>query len=240
MKNFATLRATRTVPENSQRPVLVRLEKWLKDEGLSQSEAAARAGLCVPVFNRILLGRKAASKAAGFAIERLTDGIVRADDLFHVVPAPPLPRRRRRTNQDVIRGRSVPDDSRASRNLGPFRSEAAALSFLVGRLANALRPEAIFLFGSRAAAAARPDSDFDLLVVLPDDSAGPPDYFSAYAPIAGSGLGVDVIPCRLADYVAERDQPDTIAFAAAHKGRILYTRPGSQLRESHRPRHSRR
>ncbi|MCC7017586.1 MAG: nucleotidyltransferase domain-containing protein [Rhodospirillales bacterium] len=239
MVNSSALRATRAVPEKGQRPVLVRLEKWLKDSGLTQSQAAARAGLCVPVFNRILHGRVAASKAAGFAIERLTDGIVRADDLFHVVPTSPPSGRRRRTNRDAIRDRSFPDDGRVSRNLGPFRSEAAALTFLVGRLANALRPEAIFLFGSRAAAAARPDSDFDLLVVLPDDSPGPPDYFSAYAPIAGSGLGVDVIPCRLADYVAERDQPGTIAFAAAHKGRILYTRPDSQLHESPRRRHSR-
>ena len=148
-----------------------------------------------------------------------------------------------KTLLDVIRGRPVSgqdDDGGGARNLGPFRSEAAALSFLVGRLATALRPEAIFLFGSRADAGARPDSDFDLLVVLPDDSAGPPDHFSAYAPIAGSGIGADAVPCRLADYEAERDRPGTIAFAAAHKGRLLYARPGSRLRERYRRRNSRR
>lgn len=148
-----------------------------------------------------------------------------------------------KTLLEIIRGRLVPGqdgDASGARNLGPFRSEAAALSFLVGRLATSLRPEAIFLFGSRADASARPDSDFDLLVVLPDGPAGPPDHFSAYAPIAGSGIGVDVIPCRLADYEAERDQPGTIAFAATHKGRLLYARPGGRLRTRHRRRNSRR
>lgn len=122
----------------------------------------------------------------------------------------------------------------AVRNIGPFRSEDAALSFLVGRLKTVLRPVAIFLFGSRATGSARPDSDFDLLVVLPDDKSGPPDYFAAYAPVAGCGVGVDVIPCRLADFEAEQHRPGTIAHTADSTGRLLYARPGSPFRD--RPR----
>lgn len=145
---------------------------------------------------------------------------------------------------DFIHGRLVPGridrESGASRSLGPFRSEEAALSFLVGRLRAALRPEAIFLFGSRADGTARPDSDFDLLVVLPDAAAGPPDHFAAYAPIAGCGIGVDAVPCRLSDYETERGQPGTIAFAAEHQGRLLYARPGSRLRDRYRRRVRRR
>ena len=55
-----------------------------------------------------------------------------------------------------------------SQPIGPFRSEAAAHGFLCDRLVFALRADAIWLFGSRARGDARPDSDFDLLVVLPD------------------------------------------------------------------------
>lgn len=117
-------------------------------------------------------------------------------------------------------------------NLGPFRSAGAALSFMVGRLRAALRPEAIFLFGSRAGGTGeRPDSDFDLLLILPDDETGPPDYFAAYAPLAGCGLGVDVVPCRLADFAAERGQPGTLAFAADRDGRLVYARPGGPFRD---------
>ena len=120
------------------------------------------------------------------------------------------------------------------RNLGPFRSIDAALTFLVGRLRAALRPEAIFLFGSRAAGTERPDSDFDLLVVLPDGETGPPDYFAAYAPVAGCGLGVDVVPCRTTDFETDRNQPGTIAHGADKEGRLVYARPGGPFRERYR------
>jgi uncharacterized protein len=119
----------------------------------------------------------------------------------------------------------------AIRNIGPFRNEEAALSFLVGRIKTALRPVAIFLFGSRAVGPARPDSDFDILVIQPDDNSGPPDYYAAYAPVAGCGIGVDVVPCRLADFEAERQRPGTIAYAADTEGRLLYASPGSPFRD---------
>ncbi len=136
---------------------------------------------------------------------------------------------------DVIRRGPMEAGDGTHRNIGPFRDESAALTFLVGRLNAALRPEAIFLIGSRADGTAGADSDFDFLVVLPDDDAVTPDPFAAYAPVAGSGLGVDVVPCRLADFEAEREKPGTLAFAAAHGGRLLHARPGGRFRR--RPRH---
>lgn len=85
-------------------------------------------------------------------------------------------------------------------NIGPYRDEEAALQALVDRLVLGLRPRAIYLFGSRAEGRARPDSDFDLVVVL-DDSApdGATTYEAVYAPICGSGVGCDVVPCRVAE-----------------------------------------
>ncbi len=122
----------------------------------------------------------------------------------------------------------------APQNLGPFRSEAAALSFLVTRLRIALRPEAILLFGSRASGTQRQDSDFDLLVVLPNDRSGPPDYYSAYAPVAGCGIGIDIVPCSMDDFEADRHVPGTIAHKAERDGRLLYARPGHPFRERYR------
>src|SRR4051812_19985392 len=52
--------------------------------------------------------------------------------------------------------------------VGPFRSSEAALGFVRDRLVAMLRPDAIWLFGSRARGNHRDDSDFDLLVALPD------------------------------------------------------------------------
>ena len=46
-----------------------------------------------------------------------------------------------------------------------------ALAEVVRRLVEAYRPECIYLFGSVARGDAGPDSDYDLLVVVPDDAA---------------------------------------------------------------------
>jgi hypothetical protein len=90
---------------------------------------------------------------------------------------------------------------RARPNRGPFASEEEALHEVVDRLAQSLDPKEIWLFGSRAAGRNAPDSDFDLLVVakIEDGDAGF-DYGATYAPIAGLGIGCDVVPCRADDF----------------------------------------
>ncbi len=51
--------------------------------------------------------------------------------------------------------------------------EDQTLREIVRRLAEAYQPERIYLFGSRARGDYRPDSDYDLLIVVPDDA--PPE-----------------------------------------------------------------
>lgn len=107
--------------------------------------------------------------------------------------------------------------------VGPFRDEAAALAFLRDRLAARLRPKAVWLFGSRARGDARPDSDFDLLVVLPD---GLPDaaysYQAVAAPLTACGLPFDVVPCSWSDFTADRDTAGSLVNRAVTEGRLLY------------------
>src|SRR5271167_3494992 len=74
--------------------------------------------------------------------------------------------------------------------IGSFRDETAALGFIRDRLTFTLKPEEIWLFGSRARSDHRADSDFDILAVLPDGL--PPasyDPLRAAEALAGSGLG---------------------------------------------------
>ena len=72
---------------------------------------------------------------------------------------------------------------------------------VLDRLASALQPFRIYLFGSRAEGRARPDSDFDLVVVFDDQAANADaDYDEVYAPLLGLGVGCDVIPCRWSDF----------------------------------------
>jgi hypothetical protein len=44
----------------------------------------------------------------------------------------------------------------ARQNIGPFRSEIEALATVIGRLVAKLRPEAVYLFGSRALGTGEP------------------------------------------------------------------------------------
>jgi len=107
--------------------------------------------------------------------------------------------------------------------VGPFRDEAAALAFLRDRLVARLRPRMIWLFGSRARGDGREDSDFDLLVVLPD---GLPETaygsFAVAEPLIACGLAYDVLPCSWSDFLAERDEAGSLVNRAICEGRILY------------------
>jgi predicted nucleotidyltransferase len=94
-----------------------------------------------------------------------------------------------------------------------------------------LRPEAIWLFGSRARGDQRSDSDFDILVVLPDAlGAKARDYRHALDPLLGSGLPCDVLPCSASDFEQAKDEPGTIVHTAVREGRLLYSRRRSTRR----------
>ncbi|MBF0334494.1 MAG: nucleotidyltransferase domain-containing protein [Alphaproteobacteria bacterium] len=147
-------------------------------------------------------------------------------------PAPPPPTRRFECGS-ATRSAELPEHAPLIQrlagtgglhNYGPFGGEAQALAILRDRLVAALDPLELHLFGSRGRGTARPDSDFDLLVVLPDavGEAGL-DPFRAYAPVMGLGIGADVVPCLASDFEAEKDIPGTIAHDAK-RGRLIYRR----------------
>ncbi len=111
-------------------------------------------------------------------------------------------------------------------NYGPYATERKALQVVLDRLAEALRPFRIYLFGSRAENRARPDSDFDLVVVFDDDAPNcDSDYDQVYAPLLGLGIGCDVNPCRWSEFkevLADSTNPWQDAWASARK---VYERP---------------
>jgi len=114
-------------------------------------------------------------------------------------------------------------DDVSARSVGPFRSEAAAIAFLRDRLVASLRPRMVWLFGSRARGDARPDSDFDLLVVLPDalpETAYTPKAVAA--PLVACGLPFDVVPCPWAAFMADRTLDGTLVNRVVTEGRLLY------------------
>ena len=88
-----------------------------------------------------------------------------------------------------------------------------------------LDPEEIWLFGIRAEGRARPDSDYDLPAVLPDDAPESAlDLVKAWELTCGLGIPADLVPCTRSGFEEEKDEVGTLARAAYHRGRRLYER----------------
>ena len=108
-------------------------------------------------------------------------------------------------------------------NLGAFDDESGVLAEIVRRLVAALDPAMIWLFGSRARQDARPDSDFDILVVARDGAGdGADDYDMVYAPLKGLAVGVDVVPCDRETYLASLELRTSFVRRVVGEGRLLY------------------
>jgi uncharacterized protein len=107
-----------------------------------------------------------------------------------------------------------------------FKSPAAeerALRVLLDRIVPAFLPQAVYLFGSRAEGQARGDSDWDLLVVVSDDT--PTERLTVvagYEAILGSGVAADVIPTRRSRFEALKDQVGSLSYVASHRRRLVY------------------
>jgi predicted nucleotidyltransferase len=85
------------------------------------------------------------------------------------------------------------------------------------------RPLAVYLFGSRAEGRAQPSSDYDLLVVLPDEASDDAlDAGVAYESVIRAGVPGDVIPTTRKLFLAARDDLSTIEGVAATRGCLLY------------------
>jgi predicted nucleotidyltransferase len=96
---------------------------------------------------------------------------------------------------------------------------------LIERIVARLEPEEIWLFGSRAEGRARPDSDYDLLAVLPDNTPESAlDLIKAWELTCGLGVPADLVPCTRSDFEDEKDEVGTLARAAYHRGKRIYER----------------
>ena len=68
------------------------------------------------------------------------------------------------------------------------------LRLVVERLVEAYQPDRIYLFGSVARGDAGPDSDYDLMVIVPDNALPERrDSRLAYQALRGTGIAADVV-----------------------------------------------
>lgn len=97
------------------------------------------------------------------------------------------------------------------------------LAHIVERLVDAYQPERIYLFGSKARGDAGPDSDFDLLVVVPDDA--PADRKRsrlAYERLWGIGTAADVLVWTQERFESRAHLRASLPGTILREGRLLY------------------
>jgi predicted nucleotidyltransferase len=98
-----------------------------------------------------------------------------------------------------------------------------ALAELVRRLVDAYQPERIYLFGSVARGDAGADSDYDLLLVVPDE-AEPSRRRSrlAYEALRGTGTAADVLVCTRSYFEDRRSLKASLPGTVLREGRLLH------------------
>jgi predicted nucleotidyltransferase len=93
------------------------------------------------------------------------------------------------------------------------------------RIAEAVAPRRIILFGSAARGELRPESDIDVLVVMPDGTHRGHTAERIYRELWGFGVAKDVVVVTTSDLRERRDDPFTVIRQALTEGREVYRAP---------------
>ena len=99
----------------------------------------------------------------------------------------------------------------------------AALSEVVRRLVEVYHPERVYLFGSVARGDAGPDSDYDIMVVVPDDA--PPELRgsrAAYLSLWGTGVASDVLVWTASQFNSRVHLAASLPATVIREGRLLH------------------
>jgi len=95
---------------------------------------------------------------------------------------------------------------------------------MVRRIVSRFRPERIILFGSHARGDAGPDSDVDLLVVMPVEGSRREKAVEIGVALHDIRLPKDIIVTTPEAYESRKEIAGTIERPAAKEGRVLYAR----------------
>ncbi len=105
----------------------------------------------------------------------------------------------------------------------PSAGEIPALDEIVRRLVRVYHPEKIYLFGSVARGEAGPDSDYDLMVILPD---GAPLQLQSedlgYRALRGTGTAADILVWAHSNFERQLHLKASFPSTVVREGRLLY------------------
>jgi predicted nucleotidyltransferase len=103
--------------------------------------------------------------------------------------------------------------------------DISPLNTLLARIEETYHPLQVWLFGSRARGDNRPDSDWDLFIVVPDDTPEEKlDPVAAWHLQRGSGVSADLLPCWQSAFEEDVNTANTIQYSVSREGVLLYER----------------
>ena len=100
----------------------------------------------------------------------------------------------------------------------------AALREAVERIARRFDPERIILFGSGAQGEGGPDSDADLLIVMPVTGSKRQQAVQIDLALEGIPIPIDLIVVTPDEIEKDRERTGTIIREAVREGKVLYER----------------
>ena len=103
------------------------------------------------------------------------------------------------------------------------QATAPVIEQIVHRLVAALAPERIYLFGSQARGDAGPDSDYDVLVIVPTSKL--PRYRrdqAAFHALLGIGVAKDVLVLTHDEFERQRTVVCSLPATVEREGMLLY------------------
>jgi predicted nucleotidyltransferase len=95
---------------------------------------------------------------------------------------------------------------------------------MVRRIVAEFDPEKIILFGSCARGQAGPDSDVDLLIVMPVEGSKRAKQLEIRAAVRDIRIPKDIIVSTVEEFQWREDTVGTIEYPAVREGKTLYAR----------------
>ena len=117
-----------------------------------------------------------------------------------------------------------PPSDPASTDRGQHALDLEPIRPILDRLIARWQPLQIWLFGSRARGHAGPESDWDLLAIVPDcpEPADFDDPMTVWRVKRQPGVPSDLVVYRKSDFEEDRTVPNTLAYATVLDGVLLY------------------
>ena len=108
-------------------------------------------------------------------------------------------------------------------NFSPPSVDDAFLREIVRRLVNDYHPSAMYLFGSMARGDAGPDSDYDIMIVVPDTSTPEQqDCKMGYRALCGLGIAKDILVWTRGEFDKRLHLKASLPSTVLREGKLLY------------------